>query len=522
VTLQTSSRRRVRRGRGFAVACLALAVSACKTSAPKLPEPTVPAARTAATSPNLERLRQVVTAATAMPGVRRASWGIAVHSLDRDERLVELNAGALLSPASVAKIVSAGTAAEAVGWDFTFETTLRATGPVVNGVLQGDLVAVGSGDPTIDGRTGQGFQGWIAAVKAAGIRRVQGRVIGDDDRMEEPRPPMAWTWDDIGFPTGILFGALNATENRMTVTVAPGPSQGAPTSTTVERHATTRPLVNRSVTGAPSSEEMLWPEQRPGDAHLTIVGSIPARAKPAQVLASAGNPTLWFATVLRDRLVQAGVAVQGEATDIDDAKPAPSRGGQVLYVHRSAPLSTIAQPLLKNSVNLYAEAALRLNASRTGFVTLDGALNAMRRRLGTWGVAPGSEQLVDGSGVSRRSVISADALCVVLKHLYDPTLRSPFMQGLPIAGLDGTLLERLRGTAAERNVRGKTGTMSNVRSLAGYVTTRDGERLAFAILSNNFESSGDAAIQAIDTIVVRLAEFRRDSSVPTRNPNSTR
>src|SRR6185436_17054833 len=125
-----------------------------------------------------------------------------------------------------------------------------------------------------------------------------------------PRPPTGWAWDDIGFPTGILFGALNAYENRIAVTITAGATVGAAAIATVERHAVARPLVNRVTTGLPSSTEVVWPEQRPGEAHLTIVGSIPLGAKPVQVLASGGNPTLWFATVLRDRLVQAGIEVQ--------------------------------------------------------------------------------------------------------------------------------------------------------------------------------------------------------------------
>jgi D-alanyl-D-alanine carboxypeptidase/D-alanyl-D-alanine-endopeptidase (penicillin-binding protein 4) len=500
--------------RARAAVCLAaLFAASCKTSAPKLPAPDVPAVRVplASGSPALDRLRQTVLRATALPGVRRATWGIAVQSLDRDERLVELNPAALLAPASAAKILAAAAASEAVGWNYAYETTLRATGPVVNGVLNGDLVAVGSGDPTIEGRIGQGFQPWVAAVRAAGIRRVQGRVIGDDDRVEEPRPPMAWAWDDIGFPTGILFGALNAYENRITLTVTPGASAGAPGNVTVERHAASRPIVNRTTTGLPSSIEVVYPEQRPGDAFLSIVGSIPLRSKPVPVLASAGNPTLWFATVLRDRLLQNGIEVSGEAVDVDDARPAPARTGTTLYVHRSPPLSAIVQPMLKNSVNLYAEAVMRLNAPRGGPATMDAALDGLRRRLATWGIASDAHQLVDGSGVSRRSVVSADAMCAVLKRMAAPTAGAPFTQALPVAGVDGTLLDRMRGTPAAGNVRAKTGTMNNVRSLAGYATTRDGERLAFAIMANNFEGSGDAANQAIDAMVVALAGFRRDA-----------
>ena len=144
----------------------------------KAPPATTPASPT---PDPVAQLQQSILSATRMPGVSHAAWGVAVQSLDRRERLFTLNAGTLLVPASVAKLVSVATAADAVGWDYRYTTTLRATGPIVDGVLQGDLIAVGSGDPSIGGRAGDDFTSWVQAIKSAGIRRIEGRVIGDDD-----------------------------------------------------------------------------------------------------------------------------------------------------------------------------------------------------------------------------------------------------------------------------------------------------------------------------------------------------
>jgi D-alanyl-D-alanine carboxypeptidase/D-alanyl-D-alanine-endopeptidase (penicillin-binding protein 4) len=164
--------------------------------------------------------------------------------------------------------------------------------------------------------------------------------------------------------------------------------------------------------------------------------------------------------------------------------------------------------MLKDSINLYAEAAMRLNVAPGVFPDNDAALEAVRKRLESWGVVPGEQQLVDGSGLSRRDVITADALLVVLRRLHAAG-SSPLIDALPIAGVDGSLASRMRATIAEGNVRAKTGTMSNIRSLAGYVTAADGERLAFVVMVNNFEGAGAAAVQAIDAIAVKLAGFRR-------------
>jgi D-alanyl-D-alanine carboxypeptidase/D-alanyl-D-alanine-endopeptidase (penicillin-binding protein 4) len=434
---------------------------------------------------------------------------VVVHSLERDERLFELNPRALLVPASTAKIVSVAGAADAVGWDFHYETTLRATGPVIDGTLRGDLLVVGSGDPSIGGRAGSDLVAWIDALKAAGIRRVEGRVIGDDDALEEPRPQLAWTWDDLGYTSGALFGALNLGENRTFVTVSPGGVPGGPAVAVVSPQAAYRPLTNRIVTGAPGSAALVWPEQRPEEPSLTIAGSLPAGSGSSVLAISVGNPTLWFASVLRRQLVASGIEVTGEAIDVDDVTPAPDRAGTVLYTHRSRALSEIVQPLLKDSINLYGEAALRLNAAPGTFPTNDAALDGLRRRLEAWGIAATDQQLVDGSGLSRRDVITAEAVLTVLRRMYASDGASPFMTGLPIAGVDGSLTNRMRGTAAEGNVRAKTGTMSNIRSLAGYVTTASGERLALVVMVNNFEGTGAEAVQAVDGIAVRLAGFTR-------------
>lgn len=466
-----------------------------------------PAVATRPASP-IERLNQDILAATRSSGVERAAWGILVRSLDRDETLASLNPGTLLVPASVAKLVTLATAVEAVGWDYRFETTLLGTGPLVDGTLQGDLLLVGSGDPSPGGREGDDLSLWVEALKRKGITKIDGRVIGDDDAFEDPRPGLAWAWDDLGYSTGALFGALNLDENRMLVTIEPGALEGTPATLSVESHAESRPLANRTTTGPAGSNGLVWPEQRPGDPSLTIVGSIPLDAGPARLAVAVGNPTRWFASVFRTRLLESGMAVSGEAVDVDEVVPVPRRNAATLYVHQSHRLAELARPLFKNSINLYGEAVFRLNAAAAPR-TNDAAIDGMRRTLDRWGIPRDSYQIVDGSGLSRRDAISSEALVAVLQRMYGRDDTAPWMSALPIAGEDGTLADRMKGTAAAGNLRAKTGTMTNIRSLAGYVRTADGEVLAFAILVNNFDGTGAQAVAAIDRIAVRLAAFSR-------------
>ncbi len=500
--MQNANRTLNRRLAAFAFFILPFAFHACAK-----PGPT---ASPQAQARPLDQLRQTITQATQAPGVQRGVWGIVVHSLDRDERLFELQPNTLLVPASVAKLAAVATAAEAVGWDFTYETTVRTTGTIRDGVLAGDLIVVGSGDPTIGGRAGEDLSRWGAALQTAGIRRIDGRIIGDDNVIEEPRPQLAWAWDDLGNTSGALFGALNFGENRLVVTASPGAAAGTPIALAADPSATSRPLTNRAITGAGGSRQLLWAEQRPGEPSLTIAGSMPVGAPSTRLTVSAGNPTLWFANSLLSQLQRQGIEVSGGAWDIDDVEPKPeSAGAQVLFTLRSRPLRDIVQPLLKESINLYAEAVMRLNAAPSQNATNDAALEGFGKRLTAWGVQAGGQQLIDGSGLSRRDTVSAETVLTVLRHMHDPAAMSPFVTGLPIAGVDGTLGERMKGTPAAGNVRAKTGTMSNIRSLAGYVKTRDGESLAFVAMVNNFEGTGAAANQALDAIAVALASFSR-------------
>ena len=141
-----------------------------------------------------------------------------------------------------------------------------------------------------------------------------------------------------------------------------------------------------------------------------------------------------------------------------------------------ATLAEIAQPLLKDSINLYGEAVLRLNAPQGVLPTNDAALEGLRARMAAWGIPADAWQIVDGSGLSRRNAMAPEALVAVLRRMYDPSGASPWMTALPVAGLDGTLAGRMAGTPAEGNVRAKTGTMSNIRTLAGYVRRATAKR----------------------------------------------
>jgi len=457
-------------------------------------------------TPALATLREDLAAIITATGGDQASWGVLVQSLRSDERLFEHHESRLLVPGSTLKLITAAAAAAAVGWDYRFTTTAETSGPVEAGVLQGDLVLRGSGDPSLHGRGGVDLVGALAAaLRERGISRIAGRLIGDDSLVEEARPGLAWSWDDLGTRTGTLAGALNLDENVMRLTVRPGAAVGAAALVTPPDDATDTALIMRALTTAPGSRTSVWAEQRPGDAALTIAGTVAADARPVPLVAAVGNPTLWFARAVRARLVAQGIAVTGPAVDADDLPSVPAAGTPLLRLP-SRTLAELTRPMLKESINLYAEALLRLATGPAGARTTDAALDAEREQLEQWQIATQAIRLADGSGLSRWDLVSAETLVAILRR---EQATASFVEALPVAGVDGTLADRMTGTAAAGNARAKTGSMTHVRSLAGYVTTRDGETVAFAVIVNNAGAPGASVSEAIDRVVVRLAEFRR-------------
>ncbi|MGE0393268.1 MAG: D-alanyl-D-alanine carboxypeptidase/D-alanyl-D-alanine-endopeptidase [Vicinamibacterales bacterium] len=496
--------RLARPSRLCAAAAAALLLASCAKAKPgQVPAATGP--RMAPAAPAV--LAADLDALLDRPGHQRATWGIDVRSLRTGERLYARHAGLLLVPASVMKVATATAAAAAVGWDFTFTTTVEVSGAVADGVVHGDLMLKGTGDPSLAGEGGADVAAAVVdALRQRGVTRITGRVIADDSAVEEPRPGLAWSWDDLGTATGALTGALNVGENVTRVTVGPGASAGQPVRIDPPADDPEMAIANRAVTGAPGTPQTLWAERQPGEAALTIAGAIAADARPVPMIVSVGNPTLWAARLVRTRLRVAGITVDGDALDADDLPALPP--GQPLVRLASPPLRELVRPMLKRSVNLYGEAVVRLAAGPDGAREMSAAGAAMRRRLRDWGVAEDGARVVDGSGLSRFNLATAEALTGVLAAAWDGGA-SPLVAALPVAGVDGTLAERMTDTAAAGNVRAKTGTMTHVRSLAGYVTTADGEPLAFAIVANNFEGPAAGVTATIDAIAARLAAFRR-------------
>jgi D-alanyl-D-alanine carboxypeptidase/D-alanyl-D-alanine-endopeptidase (penicillin-binding protein 4) len=229
------------------------------------------------------------------------------------------------------------------------------------------------------------------------------------------------------------------------------------------------------------------------------------------VTASGDAPAQFFVQELHDTLVGEGVIIRNAPALWNQVVTPPAvESAQLLFAHRSPPLSEIAVTLMKVSQNLYAETLLRALGGQAGNGSARAGQDVVREVLTGWGVAPDAYVLADGSGLSRYNYVTADTIARILRQMaMNPRHAALFESTLPVVGKEGTLARRLRGTLAEGNAKAKTGSISNVRALSGYVTTRDGERLIFSIIANNFNVPATTIDAAVDAAVVRLAEFSR-------------
>jgi D-alanyl-D-alanine carboxypeptidase/D-alanyl-D-alanine-endopeptidase (penicillin-binding protein 4) len=451
------------------------------------------------------------------PIMSRALWAVDVRSLDTGEQLYELNPGKLVIPASNLKIVTLATAADILGWDYRFTTALETTAPVERGVLRGDLIVRGNGDPTINSRGDRARQvldDWAAALKAAGIHEIDGRIIGDDQAFDDEGLGAGWSWDYLQYGYAAPVGALQFNENTAQLTVQPGARPGDPAIAALTP-GTGLSLVNRGVTGADGSAETLDYRRRMDRPTLEVTGSVAAGSSPLPRPVAVVNPTIYFAQSLKDGLVARGISASGDAADLDEVAGefvSTNAARRVIVSTASPPLSELATVLMKASQNLYAETLVKaVGAARGGLGTWEGGLLAMRQTLTAWDVAPDAYVLADGSGLSRYNYVSARMITTILERMHhDARHRDAFAATLPIAGRDGTIRRRMQGTRAEGNAVAKTGSIANVRTLSGFVRTRTGEMLVFAILANDFAIPAATVNWIEDLAVEILSNFSRE------------
>jgi len=466
-------------------------------------------------SPQVRSLDAELDSAFSGVAFSRASWGVVVQSRDNGEVLYRRNADHLFMPASNQKILTGAISLARLGADFRYRTPVLAHGTRSGDTLRGDLIVVGRGDFTLSQHASGGtdvlasLRPWADSLRARGIRVIGGRVVGDAGFYPDPVLGEGWMWDDLQDSYSAPVGALQFNEGFAVIEVTPGVMPGAPASARLLPADAPLRLFSSVVTapGDSNINDVHYRRVFPTDS-VVVTGRLSVGRTPLRIEASVMDPTLYFERALTQALREAGIGVLGSGVRDGSSDPRPPTL-DTLFVWQSPPLREMLPLLEKPSQNQIAEALLRTLGTLRGVASVDSGRAVVRETLAGWGVPDDAYVYVDGSGLSRYNYVAPEAIAAVLAGIARHPDFSAFHDALPIAGVDGTIATRMRGTAAENNLRAKTGSIANVRSLSGYVTTKDGEQLIFVIMANHFTVSPRVVTRVADLVGERLANFSR-------------
>lgn len=432
-----------------------------------------------------------------------AFWGAYVQELGSGEVLYTNNADNPFIPASNQKILTSATALDALGSEYRYKTVLYFDGSVGGDELQGDLILKGSGDPTFGSVEVSGedpLRAWARRLAELGVKRIDGRIIGDDNAFDDR--PYAEGWD-IDYITSQASRALGVTtsglaykDNVVQVRITAGGTNQAPEISTQPggflniRNDLTTAGRRRGISVRTSRDF--------GSETIRLQGSIP-RTYDGTIVTPVTNATLFAVNTFRQYLQQFGIELDGEAADIDDLEDFEYSEEQPLFVYVSPPLSEILAIVNKESNNFYAEQVFR-TFSWGG--SADGGEKRVKELLSRAGASTNGVSVRDGSGLSRKDMITPEAMAKLLAHMNNHRERRAFLASLAEGGeANSTLRYRLHNVP----VRAKTGSLEFVRTLSGYATGPSGQTYAFAVFANNYTGPSYQVTQTIDRIVREVA-----------------
>lgn len=484
--------------------------------------------RPAANASTVAALDARIDAIIHQPRYAGAVWGIKIVSLDSGDTLYAYRPDHLLLPASTAKLYTAALVLDTVGAGYRIPTRLLGTGPIRHGTLEGSLVLYGMGDPSLGATpaTADWADQLAAQLAAHGVRRIRGDLIADTDYFTGPRHGSGWEAGDMQSGFAAPTSALSVDENTVVAAVQPGARVGWPARVTLDPADTGLVLDDSMITSTARTPADINLYRAPDDPTLYAFGSMPVGMPAQHYQLSINDPARFAGACLQRALARHGIRLDGHVrvlrwpqSDADLFAQAPAQPlGEVL----SPPLLDVLTSGLKRSQNLYLENLLQIagvearNAAASSpppptFRSSEGwGIHALYQWLDRIGIARSQVLLEEGSGLSRQDLTTPAALVRLLQYFAAQPYATQLRDALPIAGVDGTLQWRMRDTPAAGNVHAKTGSMTYVDCLAGYVTTAGGQRLAFAIMLNHYDRAEGApsANGDIDAIVQLLAGWR--------------
>jgi D-alanyl-D-alanine carboxypeptidase/D-alanyl-D-alanine-endopeptidase (penicillin-binding protein 4) len=464
----------------------------------------------------------------------KGEWGILVEDAKTGRVLFAQNPDRYFVPASNMKLFTTALALSTLGPDYRFRTTVEAKGAVSsNGRLEGALFLVGRGDPNLSNRkfpfdTKEEFDGppekviaeLANQVVASGMKDIAGDIVGDDSYFPRERYPNGWEIDDMVWEFGAAVSAIVVNDNSVVLTLSPGENTGASVQSELAPMTADFRVNNLVTTSAVGVKPDLTLKREVGSNMVTVLGTLPAKSKPRKLLLAVQEPALHAAQMLKRILEEKGIVVRGVARAESNAHDsALSAGRTVLATHVSVPLSDAVKLVNKISQNLHTELLLRTSVHETCMNALVGAASLecldltpektfefVQEFYAKAGIATGDVVQTDGSGLSRHDLATPRAFVALLSYAMKQNWFPAFYDSLPVAGIDGTLEDRLKNSVAASRIHAKSGSLEHVRTRSGYAELPNGRRLIFSFMSNNMGSKGHEATEALDALSAAMIE----------------
>lgn len=451
--------------------------------------------------------------------LNNAAFGFYAIDLTTGKVIADHNGSMSIVPASTMKLVSTGAALMELGPGFRFKTQIFLTGTLdsITGELWGDIVIKGGGDPTLGSRfynkrenESSFLMEWVDTLKKMGIKKVRGSVIGDDGIFTYDGVPSGWVWGDMGNYYGSGPSGLTVFDNMHRLSFNTGNS-GEPTELECFEPYSEEVKFTNYVKAANIRSDQSYAYGAPFWGERYIQGSLPEQQEGYEVKVSMHDPAYVLAQHLQHELEQAGIAIMYQCSTSRrlgwERNHTDSLNKSLVYEHLSPSLSSIINQVNHSSVNLFAEHLLTylgyvkygVGSNYNGCIAVE---NFWSKKIASKGM-----YVSDGSGLSRNNAISAYHLVEILKYMGRTKYADTFKSSLAVAGKSGTFYNFCRGTAAQGRVFGKSGTMSRTKSYAGYVDSKSGKKIAFAVISNNYNCYTSTMKKYMEGIVELLASY---------------
>lgn len=441
-----------------------------------------------------QELARDIEAIIDRPQFKRSRWGIAMQNLATEETIYSLDSDKFFIPASTVKLLTTAATLQELGADFRITTPIYATGNLPHL----DTVRIeGKGDPTI---TSEILENIVQQFKVLGIRSIK-KLIIDDSYFTQPVINPTWEWLDTYYDYATTVNSIILNQNTVELTLVPQ-SIGQPVKVQWNDKIAARQwqVFNRGVTTLPNTKYSIEIDGVLGQPVLNIRGNLPQDNQADVWDLAVVDPANYFLETFRDLLSKEGITItQGIVTT-----EMPTKEERIITQMYSPPLQELIKEINRESNNLYAEVLLKILAKE---LKTDDPITALETSLNKLNISSANYSLEDASGLSRQNLITPETLVQILSVIANTANRDIYRSSLAIAGNNGTLKQRLSNTELQNNLWGKTGSLSGVITLAGYVKIADRETIAFSILVNNFDNKNSIARQAIDEIILLLPQF---------------